>query len=385
MVKEKLIDDSIKESPLSPLILSKPINQFIYFMKILHIVEPLATGILSFLVDLTYRQCDTDEVYIAYGIRPLTPKNFKELFDKRIHWIRVENFKMELGVHDVYAYKELKQIIKETNPDIVHCHSSISGFLGRMATDCKKRKVFYTPHGYSFLMRDGSPLKRTIYWLIEYLASKTHAITIACSEGEYKEARKLSKRCTYVNNGINVKELMPFITCRKEITPIVFTCGRILYQKNPNLFNEIARLLPEVRFIWIGEGEMKSVLTSPNIEITGWISRKEVLEISRKADFFLLPSLWEGLPISLLEAMCMKKICLVSNVIGNRDVIHDGINGYICNTASEYASRIRNILEKRIDPASLTEQALQDVLQYYNTEVMAEQYINIYKGQPVHN
>ena len=59
------------------------------------------------------------------------------------------------------------------------------------------------------------------------------------------------------------------------------------------------------------------------------------------ADVFLLPSRWEGLPISLLESMYMKKICVVSNVIGNRDVIHNGENGLVCSTAEEFADAIK--------------------------------------------
>jgi hypothetical protein len=58
--------------------------------KILHIVEPLQTGIHTFLVELTNHQCDKFDVYIAYGIRPYMHKQFRNYFDKRIHWIKVK-------------------------------------------------------------------------------------------------------------------------------------------------------------------------------------------------------------------------------------------------------------------------------------------------------
>ena len=72
----------------------------------------------------------------------------------------------------------------------------------------------------------------------------------------------------------------------------VFTLGRICYQKNPMLFNDIARALPEIHFLWIGDGEMREELTSPNIEITGWLDRKNAplqICVSRciPADFFV--------------------------------------------------------------------------------------------------
>lgn len=51
----------------------------------MHVAEPFATGVLSFLVDITKRQVKEYEVYILYGVRPLTPKNVEQLFDKQVH------------------------------------------------------------------------------------------------------------------------------------------------------------------------------------------------------------------------------------------------------------------------------------------------------------
>lgn len=57
----------------------------------------------------------------------------------------------------------------------------------------------------------------------------------------------------------------------KDYPFTVFTLGRICYQKNPTLFNTIAELLPDVRFVWIGDGELREELKSKNIEISGWV------------------------------------------------------------------------------------------------------------------
>lgn len=92
----------------------------------------------------------------------------------------------------------------------------------------------------------------------------------------------------------------------------------------------------------------------------------------------MLTSLWEGLPISLLEAMYIKKPCVVNNVIGNRDVIHNGENGFVCNEVKEFVEAIR---ESRGDTAQMyAEKAYQDVLEKYNTNVMAKKYTQIYGG-----
>lgn len=354
--------------------------------KLLHIAEPFATGVLSFLIDITRRQVEEYEVYILYGIRPLTPDNVGELFDKRVHLIRIDSFRGAIGsLMNFNAYRDVRRWYEKIRPDIVHFHSSASGFIGRWALPCRKLPTFYTPHGYSFLMKDGAKAKRFLFWLIEYLSAKRPSMTIACSEGEYKEAIKLSSNSTYVNNGVNTRELKTFIRpiCRIQRPIQICTSGRILYQKNPRYFNEIAKLLPDAQFIWIGEGELKIELTSPNIKVTGWIKREEALDIIKSADFFILPSLWEGLPISLLEAMYLKKICLVSDVIGNRDVIKNGVNGLICNSVNEYADSIRSIVNGKIDGIPLSEHASEDVKQNYNIDLMAQKYDEIYKGRSV--
>lgn len=350
----------------------------------MHVAEPFATGVLSFLIDITKRQVEDYEVYILYGIRPLTPENVEQLFDKRVHLMRIDSFKGAIGtVVNLRAYYDVYKWYKGIKPDIVHFHSSASGFIGRWALPCKNIPAFYTPHGYSFLMKDGAVFKRFLFWLIEYLSAKRPCMTIACSEGEYKEAKKLSPNAIYVNNGINTADLKTFVRPigRDIQRPIqICTSGRILYQKNPKLFNEIAMLLPEARFTWIGEGELKTELTSPNIHITGWIKRKEVLNIIKNMDFFILPSLWEGLPISLLEAMYLKKICLVSDVTGNRDVIKNGVNGLICNSADEYADSVRGIVNGSMDGALFSERASKDVEENYNIDLMAQKYDEIYKS-----
>lgn len=126
-----------------------------------------------------------------------------------------------------------------------------------------------------------------------------------------------------------------------------------------------------MKFVWIGDGELRGELTSKNIEITGWADRTTAIKYAVNADVFLLPSRWEGLPISLLESMYMKKVCVVSNVIGNRDVIHNGENGFVCTKAEDFVKAIEAC---RGENEKLTEQAYRDILEMYNTKVMAEQY-----------
>lgn len=158
----------------------------------------------------------------------------------------------------------------------------------------------------------------------------------------------------------------------------VCTIGRIGFQKNPKMFNEIAEQFPDIEFTWIGEGELRNELTSKNISITGWLERKDVLKELNKNDIFILPSLWEGLPISLLEAMYMKKICIVSNVIGNRDVINDYVDGFIVTKLNEYINIILNIKNKKIKTNEIINNAFNNVINDFSINNMKENYKKIY-------
>ena len=353
--------------------------------KIVHVVESFGGGVYNFLVDLLNNTIDEFDITVIYALRPQTPDNFIIDFDKRIKFIHSKYMTRSIGLNDLKAFFEIKKLIKNESPDIVHCHSSKAGLLTRLAINTKKIKTFYTPHGYSFLMEDSSKLKRFIYRSIEKIGTLNHSVIVACSKGEYEESLKLTKRATYVSNGVNLEKLKKYIPEKikqintKSLTFV--TTGRVSYQKNPELFNEIAKNFPKIKFIWVGTGDLEDKLTSKNIEITGWKNRDELMEILNKSDVFILPSLWEGLPISLLEAMALKKPCIVSNVIGNRDVISNEKNGFICNNLNEFIEVIKNIHDNKYNLEKISENAFNDIKNIYNTDVMCKKYCNIYKGE----
>lgn len=348
--------------------------------RVLYIVEAMGGGVFTYIVDLANELVKSYDLYIAYAVRPQTPKNYRNYFDSRIHLIEVENFTRSINIiKDIRAFFEIKNIANKVKPDIIHLHSSKAGALGRWALGEYRNSIFYTPHGYSFLMSNQNRVKRGVYRFIEMVSAKRGGTTISCSKGEHQETLKITDNATYVDNGINIEELSSILSnyeVKRKSTFTVFTVGRICNQKNPKLFNEIAELLPDIRFLWIGDGELRSELTASNIEVTGWVERKEALEYSRSGDVFILTSLWEGLPMALLEAMYMRKVCIVSNVVGNRDVIQSGINGYLCDCIDDFCKAIKSA--KNGDYPYLIDKAYKDIVERYNTSVMAQKYNSIY-------
>lgn len=357
--------------------------------RVLHIAEAMGGGVFTYLVELANGMCEDFDITVAFGIRSETPPNYEEYFDRRVTLIKVRNFTRGLNpVKDMRACLELKQIVKRINPHIIHMHSSKAGAIGRMMLSKQNRKLFYTPHGYSFLMEDISPIGKHFYRQIEKICGKRNCMTVACGESEWEESKKVTKKSTFISNGINIEKIQEAMEKSGSNAHIhthtqgnhpftVYTVGRIDYQKNPELFNEIAESLPEIKFVWIGDGEMKDKLTAENITVTGWLNNEEAIIKAEKYDVFLLASRWEGLPIALLEAMYMKKPCIVSNVVGNRDVIENNYSGYICNHLDEFVQVIGK-LAKDGGEDTVINHAYRQVVSHFNSGWLIEKYGELY-------
>ena len=141
--------------------------------KLLFIVEAMGGGVFTYIVDLANGLIDKYELYIAYAVRPQTPADYRDYFDERIHLIEVKNFTRSVNlIKDIKAFFEIKRIASGINPYIIHLHSSKAGALGRWAFNGKKKALFYTPHGYSFLMQNHSATKRFVYKMVEIVSAK---------------------------------------------------------------------------------------------------------------------------------------------------------------------------------------------------------------------
>lgn len=348
--------------------------------KILMVCEAFGGGVFTYVSQLCNDICGSFDVFLAYSIRPQTPKNYKDFLDPRVHMIEVKSFGKGLAniSNDIMVIKELRRIEKKVQPDVIHLHSSIAGGVGRLAYKGKNNAVIYTPHGYAHILM-GPGKKSAMFKAMERILGRKNAMTLTCCKSEDEVAKTLCKRTAYIETGVNLSDLSESLD---GIEPVknekftVFTLGRACIQKQPQLFNRIAELVPDARFVWIGNGELENILTAHNIEVTGWKPRKEALAMAKGANAFILCSLGEAIAMSLIENMYIKKLILVSNTMGNKSVIQDGVNGYVCDTAEEYAERIKDAMKKF--PERLPEHAYQDVLNIYNTEVMKKKYIKFY-------
>ncbi|NLK95221.1 MAG: glycosyltransferase family 4 protein [Clostridiales bacterium] len=351
-------------------------------MKIMHVVEGFGGGVYSFLVDLCNSLCESNEVILVYSEREQTPKNFKDDFNKKIRLINLEMSRAISVKVDGKAFFSLLSLIKKEKPDVIHLHSSKAGALGRLSSKLlgySSKNVFYNPHGYAFLQEDISNKKRKFYYYVEKILAKINGTIIAVSKGEYEESLKLTKKSIRIDNAIDNEELDKVITeSTYKSKPTIGTIGRISYQKNPKAFNEVAKKFPDLEFIWIGDGDLRNELTEKNIKITGWMDRYEAIKLMNKLDIYLQPSLWEGLPIALLEAMYMGKPTIVNNVIGNKDVIVNNVNGFISNSIEDYEKYINELKDNKDKYEEISKKAKEYIVQNHLVKDMINKYVQAY-------
>lgn len=355
-------------------------------MRIVHIVESFGGGVYSYFKDLALfmSQQKNIETIVIYSNRrkEVSEEQIINDFPSNIKMIHL-NMERELNLYqDLKSTIKLRKKLKELFPDIIHLHSSKAGVIGRWACSLngRRKNIYYTPHGYSFLRMDVSPLKRKLFYLIEKLTQILFGgVTIACGDTEYKIGKKIGKTLL-VRNGIDINKLSKYyIPNNTNEGLIIGTIGRITAQKNPNLFNEIAEAFPKYKFIWIGDGDLRNVLTAKNIEITGWVSdNTKIFPHLNKLNIYMQTSLWEGLPIAILEAMAFKKPIIATNVIGNKDIVKQQFNGFLFNDVKE----LHEIFTKLEDIKAINElgkNAQLDILEYYNMEKNFNHLLSIYK------
>ena len=326
-------------------------------MKIIHITEALGGGVAHSLSQLAKAQsADGHQVIVVHSVRSDTPVDLLAgLYPSPIERRLLPMVTAIKPVADLRALGQIYALLKTENPDVIHLHSSKAGALGRLAAllQGKRDRVFYSPRGFAFLREDVSPAKQKLFLSLERFASKLGGTVIGCSGTEAELARTEvgHARTCLVENSVDLSAVP--VACGLNNGRVrVVTSGRICYQKAPWRFRDIATACADLPadFVWLGDGDLRADLMVDDalpkyMEIAGWQARAEVYSALAMADVFVLPSLWEGMPLALIEAQAAGLPAVVSNVVGNRDVVIDGETGFVCDSDRELIAKIRLLIE----------------------------------------
>ncbi|QHL86549.1 glycosyltransferase [Nibribacter ruber] len=362
-------------------------------MRIVHIAETLGSGLLEYVIQITRHLPEDEHLVIVgnalEGKRATAPvlQQFKAQFPfSNVQLFQWEEVQREVKpLSDLKSVWSLRRLLNSLEPfDVVHLHSSKAGFIGRLLFFLTKRKekIFYTPNGAPFLRLDVSLGKRKFFAQLERFAHSLAGDIVCCSKSEYEAyVQQGMQPVGYINNGTETSTILPSNGQGKKIK--VCTTGRLSNQKNPALFNQIAQAFvgnPAIEFVWIGEGELRSAITSPNIIVTGWLTKDQVREELLSSQVYLSTALWEGLPFAVLEAMSCGKALLLKKAVGNVDLVEEGQNGSLFDTAEQAVSLLNHWMENPDRIHQMGEASLRLCDQRFNARNNFSKMRELYQG-----
>ena len=270
-----------------------------------------------------------------------------------------------LSPSNIGAVKELKHIVINNQYDIVHCHTPIAGFCTRMVCKGLRKNgltVFYTAHGFHFYK--GAPFQNwAVYYPIEKLCSRFTDVLITINREDFDLAKRKmkAKRIAYVPGvGIDIEKFRNTVVDRaakrKELgipedAIVLLSVGELNKNKNHRVIVKTLTLLRDdtVHYAIVGDGVMKndllalsrSLQVDDRVHFLGY--RNDVNEIMKCADIFVHPSLREGLPVSVMEALASGLPVTGASIRGVRDLVPSPLLA-ARNTESEYAEIMKGIL-----------------------------------------
>lgn len=250
------------------------------------------------------------------------------------------------------AYRELRSLLKKNHYDLIHVHTPMAAWLGRLATKrTKQGPVLYTAHGFHFYK--GAPLP---YWLFYYPAERiaahwTDGLIVMNSE-DLERAKRMGfvegKNLFYVHGvGVDLERFssspIDGDSIRKELglddKDVAVTCVAEFTSTKNHAFllaawRRVVREEPRGRLLLIGNGELQKAMERkvnveniPHVRFLGY--RSDVPQLLQATDIFILPSRREGLPRSVMEAMAAGKPVVATDVRGSRDLVEHGVTGLL--------------------------------------------------------
>jgi glycosyltransferase involved in cell wall biosynthesis/peptidoglycan/xylan/chitin deacetylase (PgdA/CDA1 family) len=255
--------------------------------------------------------------------------------------------------YDLLAIARLYRALRKHKIDVVHSHGLLVNILSRVASYLARKTVSISTAHIPLNLKSGKQTQNIFeklmvpyYLILDNVTSLLNQKVLAVSHAVKRDLLEQGvnpKRVVVVQNGIDTNRLWsngPKL--RSELNgggPIVGTITRLSPQKDIPTFLEMARIVveevPETKFIIVGDGEKRNELQSlaqrsglgDHVRFLGY--RKDALNLLKSFDIFGLSSLWEGLPIVILEAMAMGKPVVATAVDGVVEVVQHGKTGLL--------------------------------------------------------
>ncbi len=276
------------------------------------------------------------------------------------------------SLDNVKAYKILKKILKNNDYDAVHCHTPMGAVVTRLAARSLRKKglkVIYTAHGFHFYKGASSFNWKFFYPVEKYLSKYTDCL-ITINQEDYNLAKNefyAKKICKINGVGVELDKFHPIGKEEKSLLRdeygysaddfILIYPANLTAEKNHIMLFGMVKLLKErgyiVKLLCPGQTELieefeKTVIEmgiDSQVEFLGY--RRDIEKLAGLSDVSVSSSVREGLPVNIIEAMALGNAVVATNVRGNRDVIENGINGFLVEIGEKekMADRISELIE----------------------------------------
>ena len=295
-----------------------------------------------------------------------------------------------LSPRNALALAALTRLVASLRPAIVHGHSAAGGALARLTPRIGRPAVVYTPNG----LAQG----RLAHAVERALGPRTdRLVAVSASEGELVLARRLVEpgRLSVVPNGVDLTAPPPACDLRQHLgiaagTPLVGTVARLVPQKSPLDFVAAAAVVaeqrPDVHVALVGSGPLRAEVVAA-VRAAGLDDRfhlvagiEQVGSVLGQLDVFVLASAFEGGPYSPLEAMRGGAPVVLTDVVGNRDVVEDGVSGRLVppGDPAALAGAVLALLDDPATAGRLTAAARQRVAERFDVRQMGEALGRVY-------
>lgn len=328
----------------------------------------------------------------------------KELRNLGIHFQLIPSLQREINVwKDAHALWRLYRLFKREKFDLIHTHSSKTGFLGRVAGRLGGGvRIIHTVQGFPFHEFSGRFSTLVYSWFEKLAGTLTDQVVFVNNEERAYAIEKRILRPDQVRTIYNGVDLARVNIFNQEVNRqrfraawsiptdafVVAFVGRLWQQKDPQTLSRIitaCAVLP-VHFLIVGDGPYLAHLQTAfagqkRITLAGWM--EDPFQMYPAIDVLLLPSLWEGLSITLIEAMAFGKPLIASNIKGNRECVHHGYNGLLCppRQADEFKKAIQTIWQDHFLYKTMSKHCLELARQSFDVEQNTRRLLALYEEQ----
>lgn len=301
--------------------------------------------------------------------------------------------KSELSPKIIKSFFALKTFLKKEKVDLIHAHTRVTQVVAALLSFYQNAPYVTTCHGFF--------KKRLARMIFGCWGRKVVAISEAVKNQLIRDFKVAEERVVLIHTGIELDRFLQNISQEEKAkfkhkwnlneSPVVGTIGRLSPVKGQDILLRAAKRLlrdfSDIKVLLVGNGpdesRLRELSTTLGLEknVIFADSFEDTTEVLPAIDIFVLPSIEEGLGLSLIEAMAFGKLCIASRVGGIESLIEDGVTGMLFNTGDpdDLARAIKYMLSNRSKVEVFKDAARKKIINNFNIDKMASQIEKMYK------